>query len=127
VLAWGKCPGSEGVADGPFCSGNTRPAEDSPGAVRNPDVGKGGHIGVMRRRPKCLVVNPRPKTNLRVGLFSVVRGPVEGVDLPTFQSSDDGLLVDGNTGVGQAAVRPFGKTIGQKSGFHLIAFRRSDN
>ena len=120
TLTWRKYPGSEGVADSLFGGGNAGPAKAPPGPVGNPDVRKRSHIAFIWRRRKCLVVNPRPTTNLGVRVFAVVRGPAVGVEFSGFERTDDDFLVDDNAGVNKAAVCLSGQTVGKKPGFQLL-------
>lgn len=114
-----KQPGSEGVANRHFVGGNAGSAKASPSTVRNPDVGIRGRIIVGPHLRQSPGVNTSPVTDFPMRFYAVVWRPTVGVEFPGLESSNDDLLLDGNSGVHQTAVCPYGKTIGKGSGFHL--------
>ena len=114
-----KQPGSEGVANRIFVGGNVGSSETSPSSVRNPDVGIRVRIIVGPNLRQRTGVNTSPVTDFPMRFYAVVWRPTVGVEFPGLESSNDDLFLDGNAGVHQAAVRPYGKTIGKRSGFHL--------
>lgn len=63
-------------------------------------------------------VNTRPVTDFAMRPFAVVLGPTVGVEFSGLESTNDGFLVDGNTGLEKATVRPHRKTVWKESGFH---------
>jgi len=114
TLARHEQPSPKSVAGGLFGGWNAGTEETSPSPVRNPDVRKNNHPTFTKRLGgKGMPVNARPVANLKMRELAVVRGPVEGVELPGLESADDGWLVDRDAGERKAAVGPSGKTVGE--------------
>lgn len=101
----------QGMADRLLVGGNAGSAKTSPSSVGNSDVGIRGRIiggPHLRQSPG---VNTSPVTYFPMRFYAVVWRPKVGVEFPGLESSNDDLFLDGNAGVHQAAVRPYGKPV----------------